>query len=174
MQSIYLAGGCFWCTEAVFLSLKGLEKVTPGYIGGSTINPTYNEICEGKSGHAEAIKCEYDNDKLSTELILDIFFLTHDPTQLNRQGNDLGTQYRSAIFITNKEQELMAKKALKKAEIFWANKVQTEISNKLNFTAAEEYHHNYYAKNPASIYCNALIPPKLKKFKKAYPKFFKD
>ena len=174
MQSIYLAGGCFWCTEAVFLKLKGVQNIIPGYIGGATKNPTYDEICKGMSGHAEAIKCVFDDKIVSLELILEIFFLSHDPTQKNRQGNDVGTQYRSAIFYTNLEQKKKAQEAIKKAEGIYQNKIQTELSDKLNFFVAEEYHHNYFSKNPSSIYCNALIPPKLKKLQKNYSNIFKS
>ena len=174
MQSIYLAGGCFWCIEAIFLKLKGIRSITPGYIGGVSKNPTYEEICKGTSGHAEAIKCDFDNNIISLELILEIFFVAHDPTQKNRQGNDIGTQYRSAIFYTNIEQKKKAEEAIKKAEKIYQNTIQTELSDKLNFFEAEEYHHNYFLKNPNSIYCNALIPPKLKRLKTKYSNIFKN
>ena len=174
MQSIYLAGGCFWCIEAIFLKLKGVQSITPGYIGGVSKNPTYEQICEGTSGHAEAIKCDFDDKIISLELILEIFFLAHDPTQKNRQGNDIGTQYRSAIFYTNVEQKKKAEEAIKRAEKICKNIIQTELSSKLNFFLAEQYHHNYFSKNPSSIYCNALIPPKLKKLQKAYSDIFKS
>tara|TARA_E500000178_G_C16990341_1_gene740460 strand:+ start:277 stop:801 length:525 start_codon:yes stop_codon:yes gene_type:complete len=174
MQSIYLAGGCFWCTEAVFLKVRGVEQVTPGYIGGFTNKPSYSDICSGNTGHAEAIKCDYYKDKVSLDLILDIFFLTHDPTQLNRQGNDIGTQYRSSIFIKDKAEEKIAKLAIERAKAVWNGEIQTELSNKLNFTSAEKYHHNYYENNPGSMYCNILIPPKIKKLKDNYPDLFID
>ena len=173
MQSIYLAGGCFWCIEAIFLKLRGVQNITPGYIGGVSENPTYEEICKGISGHAEAIKCDFDDKKISLELILEIFFIAHDPTQKNRQGNDIGTQYRSAIFYTNAKQKIKAEEAIKRAEKIYQNTIQTELSNKLNFFVAEKYHHNYFSKNPSSIYCNALIPPKLKKLQKTYSNIFK-
>ena len=174
MQSIYLAGGCFWCVEAIFLKLKGVRSITPGYIGGVSKNPTYEEICKGRSGHAEAIKCDFDDKIISLELILEIFFVAHDPTQKNRQGNDIGTQYRSAIFYTNVKQKKKAEEAIKKAEKIYQNTIQTELSDKLNFFVAEEYHHNYFLKNPNSIYCNALIPPKLKTLQKKYSNIFKN
>lgn len=173
MQSIYLAGGCFWCIEAIFLKLKGVQNITPGYIGGVSENPTYEEICKGMSGHAEAIKCDFDDKIISLELILEIFFIAHDPTQKNRQGNDIGTQYRSAIFYTNSKQKIKAEEAIKRAEKTYQNTIQTELSNKLNFFVAEKYHHNYFSKNPSSIYCNALIPPKLKKLQKTYSNILK-
>ncbi len=174
MQSIYLAGGCFWCIEAIFLKLKGVNKIIPGYIGGVTKNPTYEEICRGMSGHAEAIQCEFNDKKISLELILEVFFISHDPTQKNRQGNDIGTQYRSAIFYTNLVQKKKAQEAIKKAEKIYQNKIQTELSDKHNFFAAEEYHHNYFSKNPSSVYCNALIPGKIQKLKKIYTDIFKS
>ena len=173
MQSIYLAGGCFWCIEAIFLKLKGVNKIIPGYIGGVTQNPTYEEICKGISGHAEAIQCEFDDKKISLELILEVFFISHDPTQKNRQGNDVGTQYRSAIFYKSLKEKQMAQEAIKNAELLWNNTIQTELSDKLNFTSAENYHHNYFEKNPDSMYCSILIPPKLIKLKENYPDIFK-
>ena len=173
MQSIYLGGGCFWCVEAVYLKLKGIRNIVPGYMGGTSKNPTYEEICKGMSGHAEVIKCDFDDKKVSLDFILEIFFIAHDPTQINRQGNDIGTQYRSAIFYTNLDQKKKAQEAIKKAEKYYQNKIQTELSDKINFFVAEEYHHNYYSKNPSSTYCNILIPPKLKKLQKIYPNNFK-
>ena len=174
MQSIYLAGGCFWCIEAIFQKLKGVQNVTPGYIGGISKNPTYEEICEGNSGHAEAIRCDFDDKIISLEVILEIFFVAHDPTQKDRQGNDIGTQYRSAIFYTNTEQKKKSEVAIKRAEKIYQNTIQTELSGKTNFFAAEEYHHNYFLKNPNSIYCNALIPPKLKKLQTKFLNIFKN
>ena len=174
MQSIFLAGGCFWCTEAVFLKVKGVKQVTPGYIGGDTENPTYEDICTGTSGHAEAIKCDFEETKISLEFIFKIFFITHDPTQKNRQGNDVGTQYRSAIFYKNLKEKKIAQEAIKSAYKLWKNTIQTELSDKLNFTTAENYHHKYFEKNPNSMYCSTLIPPKLKKLKESYPDIFKN
>ncbi|MEC8100241.1 MAG: peptide-methionine (S)-S-oxide reductase MsrA [Pseudomonadota bacterium] len=174
MQSIYLAGGCFWCVEAIYINLRGVQNITPGYIGGFSKNPTYEEICKGTTGHAEAIKCDFDDKVITLELILEIFFVTHDPTQKNRQGNDIGTQYRSAIFYTNLEQQKKAEEAIKKAEKIYQSPIQTELSDKLNFFVAEKYHHNYFFKNPNSIYCNALIPPKLKKLEEKYSNIFKN
>ena len=173
MQSIYLAGGCFWCIEAIFLKLKGIQNIIPGYIGGASKSPSYEEICKGMSGHAEAIKCDFDDKIVPLELILEIFFLAHDPTQKNRQGNDIGTQYRSAIFYKNVDQKKIAQNAINKAEKIYQNTIQTELSGKLNFFVAEEYHHNYFLKNPNSIYCNALIPPKLKTLQTKYSNIFK-
>ncbi len=173
MQSIYLAGGCFWCVEAVYLSIKGVLSVTPGYMGGNLENPSYSDVCSGKTGHAEVIKCNYEIENISLEKILNIFFVIHDPSQLNRQGNDVGTQYRSAIFYEEKKQLVVIQAALKYAEEIWDKKIVTEISIKKTFYSAEEYHHDYYKKNPGSIYCNTLIPSKLNKLRTLYPEKFK-
>ena len=166
MQSIYLAGGCFWCTEAIFLKIKGITKVTSGYIGGNTINPSYADICKGNSGHAEAIKCEYNENVITLEEILNVFFRIHDATQLNRQGNDIGTQYRSAIFIDDNKKEKIVNDFIKKLESMYSYKIVTEVSNKNNFYKAEEYHQNYFNKNPNSAYCKIIIIPKLELIKK--------
>ncbi len=161
MQSIYLAGGCFWCTEAAFLTLKSIRRVTPGYIGGDTINPTYAEVCKGDTGHAEAIKCEYDPKLISTKKILDFFFKIHDPTQLNRQGNDIGTHYRSAIFVNNVEEKDYVNILIKTFQKNFTSKILTEVGYKKIFYEAEDYHHNYFNKNPFSGYCRIIIKPKL-------------
>ena len=174
MQSIYLAGGCFWCTEAVYLSVKGIISVKPGYMGGTTDNPTYEEICKGDTGHAEVIKCEYNENNISLEKILNIFFLIHDPTQLNRQGNDVGSQYRSAIFLSNLNQMKTVELSLAKAKMFYKEKIYTEIASNVTFFPAEDYHQDYYKKNRNSGYCNTLIPPKLKKLKEVFSEDFKE
>ena len=174
MQSIYLAGGCFWCIESVYLSIKGVLSVTPGYMGGETANPSYSEVCKGYTGHAEVIKCDYLKKEISLESIINIFFNIHDPTQINRQGNDIGTQYRSAIFYENNNQLDIIQKAIVSAQIKWKKKIQTEVSAKKIFYSAEQYHHDYYKKNPSSMYCNILIPSKLAKLKKLFPKMFKE
>ena len=127
MQSIYLAGGCFWCTEAIFKSLKGVTKVMPGYIGGETSEPTYNIVCSGNSGHAEAVECYFDEKIISLNDILEVFFATHDPTQLNRQGNDIGTQYRSAIFCSSKTQKAEVESFIKSINPDYDNKIVTEV-----------------------------------------------
>ena len=173
MQSIYLAGGCFWCVEAVYLSVKGVVSVKSGYMGGANANPTYEEICKGDTGHAEVIKCKYNEEKISLEKILNIFFLIHDPTQLNRQGNDVGTQYRSAIFLSSVSQLKIAELCLAKAKLFYKKKIYTEISSNVPFFPAEDYHQDYYKNNRNSVYCNALIPPKLKKLKEIFSEDYK-
>lgn len=168
-QVAILAGGCFWCTEAVFLDVVGVKKVESGYIGGTTDNPTYKQVCGGDTGHAEAIRITFDDAELSYADLLDIFFATHDPTQLNRQGNDVGTQYRSAIFPLNAEQEAEAKKGIERANADNDGRVVTTIEHAGQWWPAEDYHQDYWAgegqRNP---YCLAVIPPKLQKLRKSF------
>ena len=173
LQSIFLAGGCFWCTEAIFLSLEGVSEVIPVYTGGTSENPTYKDICTGESGHAEAIKCVFDTNKISLSKILEVFFKTHNPTELNKQGRDIGTQYRSEIFITNKAQLEEVKKAITDAEVLWKSEVHTKISMMEKFYVAENYHHNYYANNKEVAYCKFVIKPKLENLKKDFKKILK-
>jgi peptide-methionine (S)-S-oxide reductase len=164
-----LAGGCFWCTEAVFLDVVGVSKVESGYTGGQTVNPTYKQVCGGDTGHAEAIRITFDPDVLSYDDLLDIFFATHDPTQLNRQGNDIGTQYRSAIFPQNDEQADKARAGVARANEEQGGRVVTTIEPKADWYPAEDYHQDYWAgegqRNP---YCLAVIPPKLQKLRKSF------
>lgn len=168
MQTIYLAGGCFWCTEAVFKSIKGVIEVSSGYIGGSAPDPTYEQICTGQTGHAEAVKILYDESILSLADLLEIFFATHDPTTLNRQGNDVGTQYRSAIFFTNKEQESICHEAIEKAQKSFKDKIVTEVVPSTRFYKAEEYHRDYYFSHTNQPYCSIVISPKLEKLQKDF------
>ena len=162
--------GCFWCTEAIFQQLKGVETVVSGYTGGQVKNPTYKEVCTGTTGHAEAIQITYDPSVISYREILDVFFYTHDPTTLNRQGADVGTQYRSAIFYHNKEQEADAKTIIAQltAEGVYADPIVTEVSPIGVYYKAEDYHMNYYNNNKNQGYCRAVINPKLDKFMKKY------
>jgi peptide-methionine (S)-S-oxide reductase len=164
-----LAGGCFWCTEAVFLDVVGVKSVQSGYTGGTAPNPTYKQVCGGDTGHAEAIRITFDPDQLSYDDLLDIFFATHDPTQLNRQGNDIGTQYRSAIFPENEEQERKARAAIERNNADRGNAIVTTIEPKSEFWPAEDYHQDYWSgegqRNP---YCIATIPPKLQKLRKSF------
>ena len=163
-----LGGGCFWCVEAVYQRVKGIESVKPGYAGGHTKNPTYKEICTGKTGHAEVAQIFFNNNKISYKQILNIFWQAHDPTTLNRQGNDVGTQYRSVIFFHNDEQKVIAEKSLKEAEKsgYWENSIVTEITKLNNYTDAEDYHDNYYDNNPNQPYCLFVIKPKLNKLQR--------
>jgi len=164
-----LAGGCFWCTEAVFLDVVGVKSVESGYTGGDTVNPTYKQVCGGGTGHAEAIRITFDPDQIGYDELLDIFFATHDPTQLNRQGNDVGTQYRSAIFPQSPEQEEKAQAAIGRANNEHGGRVVTTIEQMGEWYPAEDYHQDYWAgdgqRNP---YCLAVIPPKLQKLRKSF------
>ena len=162
--------GCFWCTEAIFQQLKGVKTVLPGYTGGEVKNPSYKEVCAGTTGHAEAIQITYDPSVISYRELLDIFFYTHDPTTLNRQGGDVGTQYRSAIFFHNKEQESDAVKIIEQltSEGVYSDPIVTEVTAIDIFYDAEEYHQNYYINNKNQGYCRAVINPKLDKFMKKY------
>ncbi len=168
-QVAVLAGGCFWCTEAVFLDVIGVKSVESGYTGGTVANPTYKQVCGGDTGHAEAIRITFDPGQLSYGDLLDIFFATHDPTQLNRQGNDVGTQYRSAIFPQDEAQEREARAALERANAELGGRVVTTIEPKGEWYPAEDYHQDYWAnegqRNP---YCIASIPPKLQKLRKSF------
>jgi peptide-methionine (S)-S-oxide reductase len=168
-QVAVLAGGCFWCTEAVFLDVVGVKSVESGYTGGHVANPTYREVCDGDTGHAEAIRVTFDPEQLSYDDLLDIFFATHDPTQLNRQGNDVGTQYRSAIFPLDQEQERKARDAIERANRDLGGRVVTTIEPMGEWYPAEDYHQDYWAgegqRNP---YCLAVIPPKLQKLRKSF------
>lgn len=164
------AGGCFWCTEAIFDQVKGVESVVSGYSGGHVINPSYREVTRGTTGHAEAIQITYNPDVISYIELLEIFFKTHDPTTLNRQGADVGTQYRSAVFYHSDAQRKEAMEiidALNKEEI-WKNPIVTEVTEFSNFYPAEDYHQEYYENNPNQGYCRIVIQPKLEKFEKVF------
>ncbi len=164
-----LAGGCFWCTEAVFGQLKGVQSVESGYTGGDTVNPTYKQVCGGDTGHAEAIRITYDPSEIGYGDLLDIFFATHDPTQLNRQGGDIGTQYRSAIFPQDEAQKDSARAAITRAQPDHSAPIVTTIEPMDDWYPAEDYHQEYWSgegqRNP---YCLAIIPPKLAKLKKKF------
>jgi peptide-methionine (S)-S-oxide reductase len=164
------AGGCFWCTEAVFLELEGVENVKPGYIGGKTQNPTYEDICTGLTGHAEAIQIMYNPNKISYSDLLEVFFATHDPTTLNRQGADVGTQYRSDIFCMNNEQKQSAQEyiAILDREHVFEKKIVTKVSEATFFYLAENYHENYYNQNKEKSYCSYVISPKIAKVRSEF------
>jgi peptide-methionine (S)-S-oxide reductase len=168
-QVAVLAGGCFWCTEAVFLDVVGVTKVESGYTGGTVANPTYKQVCGGDTGHAEAIRITFDPEQLSYDDLLDIFFATHDPTTLNRQGNDVGTQYRSAIFPLNSEQEKKAHEAIGRANQEHGGRVVTAVEPLGEWYPAEDYHQDYWAgEGQSNPYCIAVIPPKLQKLRKSF------
>ncbi len=164
------ANGCFWCTEAVFEQLRGVHKVASGYIGGAVDNPTYKEVCNGTTGHAEALQIEYDPAQIDYVTLLEVFWKTHDPTTLNRQGNDVGTQYRSGIFFHDPEQERLAREYKAKLDAAGAfdDPIVTEITPASKFWPAEDYHQGYYRANPAQGYCRVVIAPKVDKFRKAF------
>ena len=168
-ETVILAGGCFWCTEAVFNDVIGVNSVESGYIGGHTDNPNYRDICTGKTGHAEAIKIGFDSEQVALDDVLDIFFATHDPTTLNRQGNDVGTQYRSAMFPSDETQRAAMVAAKERAGRSWSDPVVTTIEDADNWYPAEDYHQEYWSgegqRNP---YCIATIPPKLQKLRKSF------
>lgn len=163
-------GGCFWCTEAVFAELKGVSKVVSGYTGGDKVNPTYKEVCSGTTGHAEVIQLSYDPNVISYAELLEVHWKTHDPTQLNRQGNDVGTQYRSAIFYHDAEQKEIAEasKAAAQETGLWDGTIVTEITEASKFYPAEDYHQDYFSNNPYQGYCVAVVAPKVEKFRKAF------
>ncbi|GGK50940.1 MULTISPECIES: peptide-methionine (S)-S-oxide reductase MsrA [Flavobacteriaceae] len=175
IETATVANGCFWCTEAIFQLLNGVESVTSGYTGGTLKNPTYNEVITGRTGHAEAIQIKFDTSKISFIEILEVFFSTHDPTTLNKQGYDVGTQYRSAIFYNSETQKKEAEefiKVLSEAKVF-ENPIVTEVTKLDVFYIAENYHQNYYNNNKTQGYCVAVINPKLEKFLKQFKSIIK-
>jgi peptide-methionine (S)-S-oxide reductase len=174
-ETAILAGGCFWCTEAVFNDVVGVSKVESGYIGGATAEPSYKQVCSGTTGHAEAIRVSYDSDQISYDDLLDIFFATHDPTQLNRQGNDVGTQYRSAVFVQSPGQETAARAAIERAQPDWPAPIVTTIEPASRWWPAEDYHQQYWdGEGQRNPYCLAVIPPKLRKLRKSFANRVKE
>ena len=172
MQQALFGGGCFWCTEAVFLQIRGVSKVVSGYAGGHTTHPTYEEICNGDTNHAEVILIDFNETQISFKQLLDVFFATHDPTTLNRQGNDIGTQYRSVIYYLNEEQQRQSQETIDALKAEGLN-VVTELSPAPTFYPAEDYHQNFFAKNPSQGYCNFAIPPKLNKLRAKFVELLK-
>ena len=166
MEQAIFGGGCFWCTEAVFQNLKGVTKVVSGYMGGHKLNPTYEDICNGDTGHAEIIRIEFNPEEISFEELLLVFFKTHDPTTLNMQGNDVGTQYRSVVFYENQEQKLAAENMIDQLEkdMIFERPIVTEVTPVSIFYSAEDYHQDYYNNNANKGYCVHVIHPKLHKF----------
>lgn len=163
-----LGGGCFWCTEAVYQQLNGLEKVESGYSGGHIPDPTYEQICEGNTGHAEVIRLQFDNSIVSYRDILEIFFTIHDPTTLNRQGNDVGTQYRSVIYTHSEQQMVMAREVIAAMAHVWDAPIVTELQEAPIFYPAEEYHQNYFLNHPMQSYCAFVVAPKVTKFRQVF------
>ncbi len=173
MQQALFGGGCFWCTEAVFLQLKGVHQVISGYAGGDTAHPSYEDICTGQTNHAEVILIDYDEQQIDFKQLLTVFFATHDATTLNRQGNDIGTQYRSVIYYFNEQQKQIAEDFITQLKAEGLD-IVTELSPAPTFYPAEDYHQNYYAKNPAQGYCNFAIPPKLMKLQSQFQALLKS
>jgi peptide-methionine (S)-S-oxide reductase len=165
-----LAGGCFWCLEAVFDDLKGVDSVESGYMGGKTVNPSYEEVCSGETGHAEVAQLSFDPKQVSFKEILEVFFVIHDPTTLNRQGNDVGTQYRSAIFYHSAEQKAAAEQVIANmsAAKIYEDPIVTEVVPASKFYVAEDYHQEYFRRNPAQPYCAFVVRPKVAKFRKHF------
>lgn len=169
-ETAILAGGCFWCLEAVFVELAGVHDLKSGYIGGNVPNPTYQQVCSGSTGHAEAVRVEYDPATIGYDDLLDVFFSIHDPTTLNRQGHDVGTQYRSAIFPLDAEQAEKARSAIERVRALglYDSAVVTTVEEGAEFYPAEQYHDDYFARNPSQPYCAAVIAPKVAKFRKQH------
>ncbi len=168
-ERLVLGGGCFWCTEAVYLNVKGVLSVVSGYAGGARANPTYENICTGATGHAEIIDISYDADVISRSELLEIFFVVHNPTTLNQQGGDRGTQYRSVVYYDSEEEKETILKAIEKAQKDYSDKIVTEVSPLPEVYPAESYHQDYYSRNSAQGYCMAVIEPKLQKFMTKFP-----
>lgn len=175
LETITLGGGCFWCTEAVFERVRGVTQVQSGYCNGAALQPTYEQVCTGRTGHNEVVRLTFDPAVISTQQILEIFFAIHDPTTLNRQGNDVGTQYRSGIYFHTSEQQQVAQAMLEQLaqdRVFDAP-LTTELAPEQNFWPAENYHHQYYARNPGQGYCAAVVGPKVAKFRQTFTQFLK-
>ncbi|KQQ10906.1 MULTISPECIES: peptide-methionine (S)-S-oxide reductase MsrA [Rathayibacter] len=171
MRTFVLAGGCFWCLDAVYRVLDGVSDVVSGYTGGSTVDPDYEDVCTGRTGHAEAVAVTFDPDVIPEQVILDVFFTLHDPRQLNRQGNDVGTQYRSAMYYSTDEEKELFEAARDRASEWWDGSIVTEISPLGVYYPAEDYHQDFFAKNPGQGYCLAVALPKVNKIRKSYSKY---
>ena len=175
-ETAVLGAGCFWCVEAVYQRVNGVVAVESGYAGGHVENPTYNQVVSGKTGHAEVAKVTFDPEEISYEELLEVFWHTHNPTTLNRQGADVGTQYRSAIFYNSLEQKKIAEESMKRTDEsdLWDDEIVTEITPLSNYSVAENYHQNYFNNNPNAGYCSVVIAPKLAKFKKDFPHLLQE
>jgi len=173
-EIIYLGGGCFWCIESIFNQVNGVEVVISGYMGGTKNTANYHDVCTGKTRHAEVVKVVFDNNIISLSKILEIFFYVHDPTSLNRQGNDIGAQYRSVIFFSSENQLKVIESEILKIKIQSKKKIVTEVKRNMEFYEAEDYHINYYNLNKSQAYCSLVISPKILSFKKKFNSFIKD
>ena len=174
IKTCYFGGGCFWCTEAIFKNINGVISINPGYMGGDTKNPTYKQVCEGLTGHAEIVKIDYNSSITSFKDLLSVFFSTHDPTTLNRQGNDIGTQYRSSVFTNDDNEVKILKNYIEELDKTFEKKIVTTIEDLSEFYLAEDYHHNYYNLNKNVPYCSVVIGPKIKKLLNSKNLFLKD
>lgn len=168
IDSITLGGGCFWCTEAVYERVRGVVDVESGYCNGEAIAPTYEQVCSGRTGHAEVVRVRFDTGQISLREILEVFFVIHDPTTLNRQGNDTGTQYRSGIYFSTPEQEAIAREVVTELDALHRGRVVTEIVAERNYSRAEDYHQHYFVNHPNQGYCAMVVAPKVAKFRKTF------
>jgi peptide-methionine (S)-S-oxide reductase len=173
MNSFVLGGGCFWCLDSTYMQFKGVDDVEVGYMGGASANPSYEQVCDGNTGHVEVAKVIFDDSIVPAEVILDMFFTLHDPTQLNRQGNDIGSQYRSAMFYENDEQRTLFEAARDRAIELWGPAIVTEIVPVETFWMGEEYHQDFFEKNPNQGYCNAVVAPKMAKVRAKFTEFLR-
>jgi len=167
-EFITLGGGCFWCTEAVYEQVDGVRSVESGYSNGHVVAPSYEQVCSGQTGHAEVVRVEFDNERITLREILEIFFATHDPTTLNRQGHDVGTQYRSGLYLHDESQRAVAQAVLDEANAAHGGRVVTELRPVQNYSRAEDYHQHYFARHPGQGYCAAVIAPKIDKFRRTF------
>lgn len=174
MQSVVLGGGCFWCLDALYRQIIGVTRVTSGYSGGEFANPTYDAVCTGETGHAEVVEIQFDSTIIPLDVILDIFFLAHDPTTLNRQGNDIGTQYRSLMLYADADQKTAFTVSIKRAQKVWDKPIVTQLAPLTTFYPAEDYHQDYFNKNPGNGYCQVIIAPKILKTRSAYGVWFRN
>jgi len=174
MMSFVLGGGCFWCLDSSFMQFRGVSDVVVGYMGGTKAQPTYEEVCNGTTGHAEVAEVIFDETVIPAEVILDIFFTLHDPTQVNRQGNDIGTQYRTSMFYRDETEKQLFEAAIERAKNLWDGQIVTEVTQASEFWVGEEYHQDFFAKNPNQGYCNAVVAPKMAKTRKAFADFVRN
>ena len=174
IDTITLGGGCFWCVEAVYERVRGVTAVESGYCNGEVRNPTYEQVCGGDTGHAEVVRVSFDSAEISLREVLEIFFVVHDPTTLNRQGNDVGTQYRSGIYVTRDDQQAVAREIIAEVQQKFGRPVVTELQREANYTRAEDYHQHYFANHPGQGYCAMVVAPKVQKFVKTFSERVKD
>jgi peptide-methionine (S)-S-oxide reductase len=167
-QTITLGGGCFWCVEGVYEKVRGVVGVESGYCNGQTANPSYEQVCSGRTGHAEVVRVSFDPAEITLREVLEIFFVVHDPTTLNRQGNDVGTQYRSGIYFHDAEQERVAREVLAEVNAQHGGRAVTELLPETNYSRAEDYHQHYFANHPSQGYCAFVVAPKVEKFRKTF------